>query len=643
MRAILEARGATLLIRTPFHPRIKDGLKALPTATWNKAAKAWAFTITPSTAAAIREGLTELGLEAVGDVQALYPTEEANPRIDTLQHTRGPTPWPHQIEAAFRISQFASYVHGGMGVGKTRAAVDAIINYGMQRVLVLCPSSVVTVWPKEFAKYAARPVNLIALTKKKSVPERTERVRRAIEAADAAPQSRPIIVVINYEAAWREPFAAWALGYKWDLVVLDEAHRIKSDKGKASKFCADLRGAAKRVTGMSGTPMPHGPLDIFGQYRAIDPGIFGTSATRFRIKYGADVQFRMEGGAQPPAEKLKAILANSPEFAATWNRTREDIDYSKPFNADLALTLRLMAVAWTDQEIVDALIANRQRHDKTEPLGRGHYIAVLAAAKKKKGYPVAQYSNLEDLRARMDKIRLYIDRDVLDLPEAISVVKHVTLTDKEERVHKELERDLVAEIEAGRITAKNALTKLLKLQQAICGWAKTDDGSEVRLGVSRQEALAEILEDCGCPGGEAAVVFCRFHHDLNAVHEAASGLGVRSCELSGRVNELEEWQADGGPEVLAVQIQAGGLGVDLTRARYSVFYSLGYSLGDYEQALARVHRPGQGRKVTHLHLVAPGTVDEHVYAALEAKKDVIEFVIQTLGSNEPAPEDAGSF
>jgi SNF2 family DNA or RNA helicase len=386
---------------------------------------------------------------------------------------------------------------------------------------------------------------------------------------------------------------------------------------------------------MSGTPMPHGPLDIFAQYRALDPGIYGTSATRFRIKYGADVQFVMDPEAKPPIDRLKLLLDQDEDFAEVWRREAARIDYDKPFNLDLSLTLRLMAYSWTDQEIINALIANRRVKEKKGPLGRGHYIAVLTAAKKKKGYPVAQYSNLEDLREKMDAIRLYVDRDVLDLPDAISVAKHVTLTAKEEKLHRELERELVADIDAGRVTAKNALTKLLKLQQAICGWAKTDDGEMVRVGTSREDALTEILEDLGVQGGEPAVVFCRFRADLDAVHSACKKLDAESLELSGRVNQLAEWQQNDAPPVIAVQIQAGGLGVDLTRSRYGIFYSLGYSLGDYEQALARYHRPGQDRKVTHIQVVAPGTVDEHVYNALEQKKNVIDFVIQTLGSNNP--------
>jgi SNF2 family DNA or RNA helicase len=82
--------------------------------------------------------------------------------------------------------------------------------------------------------------------------------------------------------------------------------------------------------------------------------------------------------------------------------------------------------------------------------------------------------------------------------------------------------------------------------------------------------------------------------------------------------------------VLAVQIDSGGLGVDLTRARYAIYYSLGFSLGSYEQSLARIHRPGQTRPVEYIHLLVKGTVDEKVMAALAARADVVKAVLQQL-------------
>ena len=73
-------------------------------------------------------------------------------------------------------------------------------------------------------------------------------------------------------------------------------------------------------------------------------------------------------------------------------------------------------------------------------------------------------------------------------------------------------------------------------------------------------------------------MFCRFHADLDAVHNAAKAAGFHSLELSGRRDELKRWQ-DGEAPVLAVQISAGGVGVDLTRARYSIYFSLSFSPG----------------------------------------------------------------
>ena len=118
---------------------------------------------------------------------------------------------------------------------------------------------------------------------------------------------------------------------------------------------------------------------------------------------------------------------------------------------------------------------------------------------------------------------------------------------------------------------------------------------------------------------------------------AAKDVGRESLELSGRKRELEDWQ-NGKAPILAVQIQAGGSGIDLTRAAYCVYLSTGFSLGDYEQSLARVHRPGQDRTVFYYHLIAKDTVDVQVFHALRARKDAVEAVLADLAladSSEP--------
>ena len=169
--------------------------------------------------------------------------------------------------------------------------------------------------------------------------------------------------------------------------------------------------------------------------------------------------------------------------------------------------------------------------------------------------------------------------------------------------------------------------KLIRLQQIANGVVKTDDGIQRRVDDAKRKLLADTLEDIG--KDEPVVVFCRYHLDLDAVHEACVAVGFESRELSGRQDDLALWQKGAG-QVLAVQISAGGVGVDLTRARFSIYYSLGFSLGDYEQSEKRVHRPGQTRPVEYIHLVARNTVDVKIMRALARRAAIVESILAEI-------------
>jgi len=242
---------------------------------------------------------------------------------------------------------------------------------------------------------------------------------------------------------------------------------------------------------------------------------------------------------------------------------------------------------------------------------------------------VTGFQHLDELEALMKTITFRVSKEVLDLPPETHVTYECDLSPEALRVYRDLEADFVAEVRDGRVTAANAMVKLLRLQQVAGGWVKTDDGQYHRVDSAKQNLLADTLEDIGPK--EPVAVFCRFHADLDAVHEAAQTAGFESLELSGRRDELKRWQA-GEAQVLAVQISAGGVGVDLTRARYSIYFSLSFSLGEYDQALSRVHRPGQTRPVEHIHLVARNTVDRKIMRALEKRAEVVAAVLAEIQS-----------
>lgn len=83
---------------------------------------------------------------------------------------------------------------------------------------------------------------------------------------------------------------------------------------------------------------------------------------------------------------------------------------------------------------------------------------------------------------------------------------------------------------------------------------------------------------------------------------------------------------------LVGQIATAELGMTLTAASCMVFYSLDYSMSNYEQAKARIHRVGQRNPCTYIHLIAKDTVDEKVLTALRNKADLAKVLVDVYRS-----------
>jgi SNF2 family DNA or RNA helicase len=449
-------------------------------------------------------------------------------------------PWRHQVAAyRFCLDKFDTGLRAillamGMGTGKTLVAIMLLLFLRARRVMIACPLRVVQVWVTQIERHVGIDVVVVALDEDAgTVEEKRQLAEERLRLAHA--RGVPFIAVINYDSVWREPFASWAEKIQWDLIIPDEAHRIKAPGGKASLCFKRLRMHSVYRIALTGTPMPHGPMDVYAIFRFLDITIFGPSFSAFRQTY--------------------AVMGG---------------------------------------------YLNKQ---------------------------ITGFQKLDQLERLMSRITFRVGKEVLDLPPETHVTYHCDLAAEARRVYRDLEEDFVARVLDGTVTAANAMVKLLRLQQVSGGVVPTDDGAIHRIDNSKQKLFADTLEDIG--SDEPVVVFCRFHADLDAIHEACQQSGVVSLELSGRRDELKRWQ-DGEGQVLAAQINAGGIGVDLTRARFSMYYSLSFSLGEYDQALSRVHRPGQTRPVEHIHLVARNTVDARIMRALEKRAEVVQSILAEI-------------
>ena len=149
----------------------------------------------------------------------------------------------------------------------------------VKRVLIVAPTSVVAVWPREFADYAAFPYTIRTLlgTREKRLKDLSDLER--------FPYKHLKVAVINYEAARGDEVFEALQQYDADLIICDESQRIKTHDAAQSKAMHQLGDRARYKLILSGTPVQNEAVDIFSQYRFLDPSIFGDNFYAFRGRY----------------------------------------------------------------------------------------------------------------------------------------------------------------------------------------------------------------------------------------------------------------------------------------------------------------------------------------------------------------------
>lgn len=165
------------------------------------------------------------------------------------------------------------------GTGKTRAAIEALRrDYNRHRrirkTLIICPLSTCKQWRNAFETYSQIPTKEIA-----SLTGPGKARLKILE------RVQPRICVTNFEGVRIKDFYSALLHFSPEIVVIDESHRIKDSASVTAQRIYPLCMAAARRFILTGTPILNTLLDIYGQYKALDPNLFGGSFWRFRQEY----------------------------------------------------------------------------------------------------------------------------------------------------------------------------------------------------------------------------------------------------------------------------------------------------------------------------------------------------------------------
>ena len=227
-------------------------------------------------------------------------------------------------------------------------------------------------------------------------------------------------------------------------------------------------------------------------------------------------------------------------------------------------------------------------------------------------------------------IRYSLD-DCTDLPEQTFITRDVEMTPDQKKAYKEMLSKLSVEMAGGQILAVNEAVKANKLIQIACGVAYSTDGSEVLIdNKPRIEALKELIEESEGKvivfvplTGALEYVASELRKDwsVEIVHGGTSK--TERDDIFGRFQKSDE------PRVLVANAQTMSHGLTLTAATTIVWYAPVHSNEVYEQACARVRRPGQTRTTVIAH-IAGSDIERKVYKRLSEKQSMQGVLLEMM-------------
>lgn len=517
---------------------------------------------------------------------------------------------PHQIEAAlFALESPLSkgvILADEVGLGKTIEAGIVLCQYWAERkrkLLVICPASLRKQWALELGDKFNLPTRVL--------DAKTFRDEQR-QGRDALSEQAILIMSFNYANALRDELKAKA----WDLVVIDEAHKLRNAYRPSNKVAQGIRWATAdcRKVLLTATPLQNSLLELFGLSTLIDDHLFG-DINAFRARYGSagssivDLRQRLSGFC-------KRTLRNQ---VTEFIRYTERRPITRPFKP-----------SDNEHELYEAVSAFLQRPDSYALPQRQRHLTALILRKLLASSSLAIAGTLETLRTRLETLR---DEQRQNDPElAERLIEAEDLED-------DLLDDILAEDEeAVSETApvaidRQKLREEIDMLQRLATWARSigidtktrtllkalDIGFEqmATTGAARkaliftesrrtQDYLKIFLESHGYQGQVVLFNGTNGGREATAIYEQWVEKNRETGRVSGskavdmRTALIEHFR-DKAAIMLATE--AGAEGVNLQFCSLVINYDLPWNPQRIEQRIGRCHRYGQKHDVVVINFL----------------------------------------
>lgn len=444
--------------------------------------------------------------------------------------------------------------------------------------LIAAPRSVVFNWLDEAAKFTPE---LKVLTY-----AGTEREELRKQFADHN------IIVTSYGLMRRDIDHLREIDF--DYIVLDEAQAIKNPASQSAKS-ARLLESQHRLA-LTGTPVENHLGDLWSIFEFLNPGMLGS-----QLRFAELVRASQGSNANPMAandttgEQKARIVEQIAKSLRPFILRRTKTEVLK----DLPLK--------TEQTIVcDMEDAQREMYDQLRMYYRSNLVTQLEQSPSDELDP--------DLMVPSD-----VDLDFAEAPVAALQEKTAAPTGSKSALGK---------------SAFMVLEALLRLRQASCHPGLIDD-KRLEEPSAKLETLFDMLEEVTAEGGKA-LIFSQFTSMLSIVRKRMESIGMNYCYLDGQTRDrrgvVDQFQTDDDIPAFLISLKAGGFGLNLTRAEYVFILDPWWNPAVEAQAIDRAHRIGQTRPVFAYRLVCRDTVEQHILALQDRKRELANAIVGGEGN-----------
>lgn len=250
------------------------------------------------------------------------PDEAFYIKTHNLVHSCSQDLFAFQIQAIKETIHFletnpanACYNACEMGLGKTIQAIVAASTLRCHRILIVCPAIMRLVWEREFRSWWVMPNG-----KRPSDSSWKFDVilsGKDIEYVSKVKNSKTQVVITSYDLAADEPFISYLESRTWDMLIMDEAHYLKSSKAKRTKAVLNrIWPKAHYKLALSGTPFTTRVVDGYTLFRRMIPGrwadftAFANEFSYNRVKFISGRRIIDYFGVKD-APKLKTLIRSS--------------------------------------------------------------------------------------------------------------------------------------------------------------------------------------------------------------------------------------------------------------------------------------------------------------------------------------------